>query len=172
MADPAEVDRRIEGLTDRHGSFPVGRNEYDLDPGSHRRARDLHEAGVVGGVRVWVERDDSVLLVRERSRPDTWGIPGGLIEPGERVEATGRREVREETGIECRIRDVAFASREVYRPADGEDPTVRDLAVCLVADHAGGELRRQEAEIAEVEWFDALPDEVHPPAPRLAGDRL
>lgn len=121
---------------------------------------------------MWVERDDAVLLVRERSRPDTWGIPGGLIEPGERVEATGRREVREETGVECLIRDVAFASREVYRPATGEGPTVRDLAVCLVADYAGGELRRQEDEIAEVGWFEALPDEVHPPAPRLAEDRL
>ncbi len=48
-----------------------------------------------------VLRDDRVLLVRRRNRPDAglWGFPGGKLEAGESVEAAAVRELREETGL-------------------------------------------------------------------------
>jgi 8-oxo-dGTP diphosphatase len=54
------------------------------------------------GASVVVLRPDAVLMV-ERARPPfqgLWSFPGGRTEPGEDAEATARRELREETGLE------------------------------------------------------------------------
>ena len=48
-----------------------------------------------------------VLLVHARRasfRKPLFGIPKGLVEEGEDIEATARRETREETGLEVRLR--------------------------------------------------------------------
>lgn len=51
-----------------------------------------------------VLRDDvgRVLLIR-RATEDTWGIPGGGVEPGETWAAAAVRECREETGWDAHI---------------------------------------------------------------------
>jgi ADP-ribose pyrophosphatase YjhB (NUDIX family) len=49
------------------------------------------------GVLVW-DGQRRVLLQR-RSDDQTWCVPGGAVEPGERLEDAARRELREETGL-------------------------------------------------------------------------
>lgn len=63
-----------------------------------------------------VFRDGRVLLAR-RGRPPLagiWSLPGGLVEPGERLAEAAAREVREETGVEAGIVGPA-ATVEVIR---------------------------------------------------------
>ena len=55
-------------------------------------------------VGVLIRNGDDVLVLRSHKWGDRWSIPGGKIEPGERIEDAIHREVREETGLE--IRDV------------------------------------------------------------------
>jgi 8-oxo-dGTP pyrophosphatase MutT (NUDIX family) len=49
------------------------------------------------GVLVWEDRQR--VLLQRRSDDHTWCIPGGAVEPGERLEEAARRELREETGL-------------------------------------------------------------------------
>ena len=41
-----------------------------------------------------------------RNHPGQWALPGGSRDPGESVEETARRELREETGVEVQPADV------------------------------------------------------------------
>jgi 8-oxo-dGTP diphosphatase len=54
------------------------------------------------GASVIVLKRDAVLMVERARAPfkGLWSFPGGRAEPGEDGEATARRELREETGLE------------------------------------------------------------------------
>jgi ADP-ribose pyrophosphatase YjhB (NUDIX family) len=56
------------------------------------------------GVGAIILRRNSILLVQRGRSPlkGYWSLPGGLIEPGEKIEAALTREVKEETGLEVR----------------------------------------------------------------------
>jgi ADP-ribose pyrophosphatase YjhB (NUDIX family) len=53
------------------------------------------------GVGALIIRRNSILLVQRARNPlkGYWSLPGGLIEPGETIEAALKREVLEETGL-------------------------------------------------------------------------
>ena len=84
------------------------------------------------GAACVIERDDGALLLVRVVYRDGWGLPGGLINRREDIDACARREVREETGlvvdlvgepavvVDARPQriDVVYKAR----PAHGADP--------------------------------------------------
>lgn len=104
-----------------------------------------------------------VLLIR-RGDGRGWSLPGGLMEPDERVAESVVREVYEETGLEVEPeRIVGVYSDPAYTrftyPNGDEIHFVSTTFVCRVV---GGVLRADGDESLEVAYFapDALPDEV------------
>lgn len=85
---------------------------------------DVKEVRAAGGLITRVDEtgDPQVLLVH-RSRYDDWSFPKGKLDPGETFEEAALREVKEETGLVCRL--LAELASIRYRDADGLPKLVR-----------------------------------------------
>jgi 8-oxo-dGTP pyrophosphatase MutT (NUDIX family) len=110
-------------------------------------------AGVGGQVRAaggvpWRRAADGsieVLLVH-RPRYDDWSLPKGKCDEGETDEDCARREVAEETGLECETGEELPSQR--YTDHRGRDKVVRYWA--MAAGHDEGPL---DHEVDEVAWL-------------------
>lgn len=105
---------------------------------------------------VLVTRGDSMLLARSTRFPEPFfSTLAGFAEPGESLEETVAREVREEVGVE--IHPPRYFGSQPW-------PFGRSLMVGFMAEYAGGELRVDGEEIAEAGWFtpQALPPKIPP----------
>lgn len=54
---------------------------------------------ILTGASVLLIDEKKRVLLQQRTDNGLWGLPGGLMEPGETIEETARREVYEETGL-------------------------------------------------------------------------
>lgn len=86
-----------------------------------------------------------------------WALPGGRAEPGETLEQTVVREVKEETGLIVEIVHKIGAYHEQGMQAGCEYDY---YPTCYLVHPVAGEIRKQESEIAEIRLFslDALPE--------------
>jgi 8-oxo-dGTP diphosphatase len=75
----------------------------------------------LAGVGAVIFSGKSILLVRRRNEPskDMWGLPGGVVELGERVEDAIVREVEEETGIRVRPLMLLTVLDSIRRDGEG-----------------------------------------------------
>jgi NAD+ diphosphatase len=122
------------------------------------RAKECPACGYVAYPRVspammvLVTRDREVLLARANRFPNAmYSALAGFVEPGETIEDCIHREVREEVGIEVTGIEY-FASQSWAFP--------HSLMIAFTARYAGGDLKPDGIEIADVRWFDvdALPN--------------
>ena len=63
------------------------------------RSRIGHFPVILTGATVLIINNNKELLMLLRSDNGCWGLPGGMLEPGERLEDTAIRETLEETGL-------------------------------------------------------------------------
>jgi NAD+ diphosphatase len=88
-----------------------------------------------------------ILLARNQRHPaGFFSVLAGFVEPGESLEECIRREVREEVGIE--IKDIRYFGSQPW-------PFPNSLMIAFTAEHAGGTIQLEEAEIAEAGWYKA-----------------
>lgn len=134
------------------------------------RARDIFwsiSRPTLIGVLALVVRGDEVLLVRHRSVRAGWSLPGGGVDPHERLEEAARREVFEETGVAARVERVLG----VYDSFRGRFVNYIVVFVCS----ATGEARPPRSlEIAEARFFplSSLPPDLDPASRRRIAEYM
>lgn len=128
-----------------------GRCGARTGPGPEDLAKRCPNCGMVYHPRispaaiVLVRRDDEVLLARSPGFPKgLYSVLAGFAEPGESLEETVRREVREETGIE--VQNVRYFGSQPW-------PFPNSLMVGFVADYASGTLDPDPEELEDAGWY-------------------
>lgn len=93
-----------------------------------------------------------ILLIKRNTVPfkGYWALPGGRAEPGETVEQTIVREVKEETGLDV----VVVRKIGEYHEQGTQDGVEYDYyPACFLVKVVGGEIRKQQGEIQEIKLF-------------------
>ena len=143
-----------------------GRCGKPTRPLAHEHAARCEACGLVcypriaPAIIVLVRRGERALLARSaRFTTGMYSTLAGFVEPGESLEQTLAREVREEVGIE--VDEMRYFGSQPW-------PFPHSLMVGFVARHAGGEIRVDGEEIVDARWFtvDDLP--AIPPRPSIA----
>ncbi|MSQ33750.1 MAG: NUDIX hydrolase [Dehalococcoidia bacterium] len=81
-----------------------------------------------------------------------WSLPKGSPEPGETLEQTALREVREETGLAVEVRE-PLGSITYWFTSVSEGARYRKTVHFFLMHPTGGSLERHDAEFAEVRWY-------------------
>jgi NAD+ diphosphatase len=100
---------------------------------------------------VLVHREDEVLLGRNHLFPEgLYSTLAGFVEPGESIEETVRREVKEEVGVS--VGSLSYRGSQPW-------PFPNSLMLGFHAEYDAGDIVLQEDEIADAQWFrcDELP---------------
>ena len=107
----------------------------------------MHYPRVSPAVIVRVRREDEILLACSPGFPKGMrSVLAGFVEPGESIEETIHREVREEVGLE--VENLGYFGSQPW-------PFPNSLMIGFTADYAGGEIRPEPGEIEDAGWYGA-----------------
>jgi ADP-ribose pyrophosphatase YjhB (NUDIX family) len=136
---------------------------------------DSQRTRVKIGAGAFVENESGEFLLERRRDNGLWGLPGGAVNPGETLEATAIREIKEETGLIVQIKDFLgiysnpHDGRIVCYPDNGDLAHIID--VIFIASVVSGCLIAS-SESFEVKFFNRreLPEAIAHPAIRPIDD--
>jgi ADP-ribose pyrophosphatase YjhB (NUDIX family) len=105
------------------------------------------------GVATAVINDQNEILLSQRGDMDVWNLPTGRLDKGEYVAEAAAREVREETGVICRVTHPIGLYYQVGRGR---------MNILFGATYEGGELLQKTNETRANRFFspDALPEKI------------
>ncbi|MFY9610229.1 MAG: NUDIX hydrolase [Blastocatellia bacterium] len=115
--------------------------------------REAEEIVAAGGIVIERKNGRARVVLIHRPRYDDWSFPKGKAEPGESISETALREVREETGLACRIVHELPTVRYSYTSGKGNlKPKVVHY---YLMERTGGRLQAPGHEADAAEWSDA-----------------
>jgi 8-oxo-dGTP pyrophosphatase MutT (NUDIX family) len=116
-------------------------------------SRVVQEAMSAGGVVYRKEEGRLMIVLCGRTRPRTWNLPKGTPDPGENVEQTALREVKEETGLDVEI-ERPLGDIEYYF-SRGIQRFHKRVHFYLMGER-GGSFDEHDPEFDVVKWFPAV----------------
>jgi nucleoside triphosphatase len=98
-----------------------------------------------------IENDGKILLARSPKWTNKWTLPGGHIEPGETILEAGKREVKEELGLNATpVKIINFGelinSKDFHRPA-------HFIYFDILFDIEDTNVKLLEEELSDYGWF-------------------
>ena len=103
---------------------------------------------VAPAVMALVKREKQILLARGRHfPPGMYSALAGFVEPGESLEQCLAREVAEEVGVQ--ISNTRYFASQSW-------PFPHSLMIAFVCDWVSGDIKPQDEEIEEANWFEVL----------------
>lgn len=115
-----------------------------------------HQPIILPGSVVLILNSENEVLLQKR-RDGGWGLPGGLMEMGESLEETAKREVMEETGFlidKLHLLGV-FSGPEYYlKVANGDE--LYSVTAVYYTRHVTGKLTIDYSEAETLQYFSLL----------------
>jgi NAD+ diphosphatase len=117
----------------------------------------LHFPRLAPAIIVLIERGDELLLARSRRfTTGMYSVLAGFVEPGESLEETVVREIKEEVGLS--VEGIRYFGSQPW-------PFPHSLMIGFTATYASGEISVEESEIEDAGWFTVenlppIPDKI------------
>jgi ADP-ribose pyrophosphatase YjhB (NUDIX family) len=113
---------------------------------------------VYAGVPVIIQNSKKEILLEKRNRkvlsyPDVWCLPGGMIDYGEKLVDTAKREVKEELGIDVKI---IRRAKNVYENPPTKECKFHMIDIPYYAKIMKNDTPKPKDETSEVKWFKPL----------------
>lgn len=128
---------------------------------------------IVCGANVIILDVKNRILLHHRRDNDSWGLPGGIINIGEKLEDTAIREVEEEVGLVCKdlkLFNVYSGKKLYYKYPNGDE--VYNVTTTYICRNYSGKIKVDKSEGKEAMFFyvEHIPNKISKPVKIIIDD--